>query len=188
MGQDEPFAGQEWYDDLNPEQRAEVDAAANAAIAQRVAEQVGALNRNRLMGFHQLQGEIAQWGNKTFPQSTPQSIALHALREAVSLVVAVHVSEYYGGIVPDKVDADALPANLYNLVSAQVDHAIDKATTPTGIAFANPVEEAADVVLLLMHLCGRFGASLAGAANDKHSRNVKRAWGKPDEYGVTEHE
>jgi NTP pyrophosphatase (non-canonical NTP hydrolase) len=51
----------------------------------------------------------------------------------------------------------------------------------------NSGEEAADCVLLIMHLCRKQGISLYEEIEKKFGVNVKRKWGKPNRYGFQEH-
>jgi len=48
-------------------------------------------------------------------------------------------------------------------------------------------EEAADCVLLLMHLCRKGGISLYAEVEKKFAKNQKRTWGKPNKQGFQEH-
>lgn len=48
-------------------------------------------------------------------------------------------------------------------------------------------DEAADCLLLLFQHAHENGYDLLGEAKKKHEINLKRKWGKPDEYGVIEH-
>lgn len=47
--------------------------------------------------------------------------------------------------------------------------------------------EAADCLLLLMQHAHELGYDLLEEAKKKHQINLKRKWGKPNEYGVIEH-
>jgi hypothetical protein len=49
------------------------------------------------------------------------------------------------------------------------------------------VEEAADCMLLLLHLAYRQGWNLEQAIINKHEKNQQRSWGLPDAQGVVEH-
>jgi NTP pyrophosphatase (non-canonical NTP hydrolase) len=49
------------------------------------------------------------------------------------------------------------------------------------------VEEAADCLLLLLHLAHKRGYSLLAAATAKFGENQQRRWGQPDAEGVVEH-
>lgn len=53
--------------------------------------------------------------------------------------------------------------------------------------FGTTREEAADVMLLLMHLGHREGFSLLEQTLAKFEINKRRAWGKSDAEGVVEH-
>lgn len=48
-------------------------------------------------------------------------------------------------------------------------------------------DEAADVVMLLMHLAHKQGWSLYDAVVDKFATVQKRKWGKPNKKGVVHH-
>lgn len=48
-------------------------------------------------------------------------------------------------------------------------------------------EEAADCLLILLHIAGAAGFDLLDAARAKHARNLARKWGAPDSRGVVRH-
>jgi len=48
-------------------------------------------------------------------------------------------------------------------------------------------DEAADCFLLLLQHAHECGYDLFKEAQKKHEINLKREWGKPDEYGCIEH-
>lgn len=48
-------------------------------------------------------------------------------------------------------------------------------------------DEAADCVLLLLHLAHKTGFDLAERVNRKFLANTRRTWGEPDAAGVVEH-
>lgn len=48
-------------------------------------------------------------------------------------------------------------------------------------------EEAADCLLLLLHLADTLDFSLLDATEDKQHTNEDRTWGTPDREGVVEH-
>ena len=52
----------------------------------------------------------------------------------------------------------------------------------------NKDEEAADIVLLLIHYAHKRGFSLFDAVREKFNVNKNRKWKAPDEFGVVEHE
>lgn len=55
---------------------------------------------------------------------------------------------------------------------------------------ANPREEYADVLVLLINSAGSYGLTgedLLIAAEAKLEKNKKRKWGAPDERGIVEH-
>lgn len=47
--------------------------------------------------------------------------------------------------------------------------------------------EAADCLLLLLHLAHKQGFDLLAEAQRKHEINTQRNWGRPDERGVVKH-
>lgn len=47
--------------------------------------------------------------------------------------------------------------------------------------------EAADCLLLLLHICDEFSIDLSTAAEAKFAVVRQRTWGAPDEHGVVEH-
>ena len=47
--------------------------------------------------------------------------------------------------------------------------------------------EAADCLLLLLHLAHKQGFDLLAEARRKHQINTERNWGTPDERGVVKH-
>lgn len=55
------------------------------------------------------------------------------------------------------------------------------------IADPSDPSEAADAVLLLLHLAHKQGYSLLEVARAKHDRNLRRKWGSPDSRGVVRH-
>lgn len=59
---------------------------------------------------------------------------------------------------------------------------LEAATDPEDIA-----EEAADCLILLLHLAGEFKFDLLAKARHKLAINKKRQWGAPDCNGVVEH-
>lgn len=87
------------------------------------------------------QHAVGEWADKTFPQSTADSIRAHLSDEVAELA--------------DGVDVDAF--------------------------------EAADCLLLLLHLAHKEGFSLIGTAREKHAINQRRQWGVPDDRGVVRH-
>lgn len=92
-----------------------------------------------------LQQTVGEWGTRTFPKSSPVSIALHLRDEANELVSEV----------------------------------------PDGDEIA---EEAADCLLLLLHLAHRCGFSLFDAAVAKATINERRTWQtEPNERGYMSH-
>lgn len=52
---------------------------------------------------------------------------------------------------------------------------------------ARIAEEAADCLLLLLHICAEQGVSLAAAAEAKFAEVQTRTWGPADADGVVEH-
>lgn len=67
----------------------------------------------------------------------------------------------------------------------ELDIATIHAKTNTGLTGIG--EEAADCVLLILHLCERNRIDLAYHIKRKHWRNQRRTWGEPDAQGVVEH-
>lgn len=60
-------------------------------------------------------------------------------------------------------------------------------TTEQAVTVESIALEAADCLLLLMHLAHRCDFSLIDAATLKHSINRHRQWGQADAEGVVEH-
>ena len=102
----------------------------------------------RMTDLDDLQRRVAEWGNRTFPDSTRRSKLRHLVREVYELQRETSLVEH----------------------------------RPARIA-----EEAADCLLLLLHICAEQGLSLAAAAEAKFAVVQTRAWGAPDEHGVVEH-
>lgn len=93
-----------------------------------------------------LQCKIGEWGERTFPEATADTIMAHLQEEVAELGDAV-----------------------YRRASDETE------------------EEAADVLLLLLHLAHRFGFSLFDAACVKMARNENRTWA-PAEDGYWKHQ
>jgi len=101
------------------------------------------------------QRRVAEWGNRTFPDSTVDGKRCHLLKEIFELDDELH----------KRADDD----------------------TRLGIDPARVGEEAADCLMLLLHICAEQGVSLAAAAEAKFAIVQTRRWGEPDEHGVVEH-
>lgn len=108
------------------------------------------------------QREVGEWGEATFPQSTPASIAAHLLDEAVEAQEAVARAVWR--------ESDALPDLMRERHRAEV------------------AEEAADVYLLLLHLAHRYGFDLETEARNKMAINRMRTWTTDSGRGYVKHD
>ena len=72
----------------------------------------------------------------------------------------------------------ATPTSICEHMSREVKELLDN---------PHDVEEAADVMLLILHLAYRNNWNLGKAIRDKSSKNKSRVWGPPDDKGVSEH-
>lgn len=95
------------------------------------------------------QDTVGEWGERTFPDSTPKSIMAHLQEEVEELRRPVHRDHYM--TVPDDAEIREMTRN-------------------------HIAEEAADCYLLLLHLAHRFGFNLEQAAQAKHVVNLGRHW------------
>ena len=103
------------------------------------------------------QARVAEWGNRTFPQSNRWGKFAHLIKEIRELEDALE------------------PAWLPNKMR----------TGPNSTG--RMAEEAADCLMLLLHICAEQGVSLAAAAEAKFAEVQTRQWGPADEHGVVEH-
>ena len=122
------------------------------------------------LALDQFQAEFAAWADATFPRSTPRSRARHLFREAIELVCATHQGD----------DPDLLAGQLADDLAREL--AKERMRGGGDVA-----EEAADLLLLLLHLAQGSHFSLLAAAQEKYAEVRGRTWGAPDEAGVTEH-
>ena len=106
----------------------------------------------------QFQRRVGTWGERTFPDSTLRSIMAH-LREEV--------------------------AELHDAVERQEVHD-DIEERTTGAYRHEIAEEAADVLMLVLHLSHRCGFSLHHAAREKFAENQLRTW-RDDGRGYAKH-
>lgn len=97
----------------------------------------------------ELQRNVGEWGNATFPNANNDTITSHFLEEADELTNAAHI------------DLDGI---------------------------GNIEEEAADCLLLLLHLAHRNRFSLFDAAVVKMAINEKRTWNVIAKGGHTKHD
>jgi hypothetical protein len=143
---------------------------------------------HQLIGFHQYQGEVSQWAKETFPHATGVSFATHLLYEAVELLIAelltTEESESFFPDLPSNGIREMIRNNVIHAASYSVDKQLRKAIDPEQ---QNPVEESADVALLLLAYCGHKGISLAGAMTQKFAVNQTRQFGERNAQGVSEH-
>lgn len=56
------------------------------------------------MTLDEMQAEIGAWGDKTFPNSTVSSVAVHFEEEADEFLLAVRTSESVGEVVEEMAD------------------------------------------------------------------------------------
>lgn len=124
------------------------------------------------IGLDHFQAEVGLWGNETFPASTKETKALHVFREAVELVVA---SRPQAG----RETANALLRQLQGDLTETFERSYGQGKVMT--------EEAADILVILLHLAHSCSFSLLAAARQKFGVNLTRRWGQPDAAGVTEH-
>jgi len=103
--------------------------------------------------FRQFQTAYGEWADKTFPDSTVDTIASHFREESM---------EFAGGLE----DNPAKPGNQYVMIPASHDP-----------------EEAADCLLLLLHHAHKAGYSLFDEMITKAQVNIKRNWDTKDEGG-----
>lgn len=76
----------------------------------------------------------------------------------------------------------AFPYSTVDSVLAHLDEEVREL-----LAEPSSGEEAADVFMLLLHLCHKQGISLALATDAKFAIIKQRQWGPPDERGVSHH-
>jgi 5-methylcytosine-specific restriction endonuclease McrA len=114
------------------------------------------------MSFENFQKMVGEWADETFPKATPNTIFVHLVREVVELGRDLGIT-----------DAGSLKA--FHL-------GMRKGHYPATVS-----ENAADCLLLLLHLAHKHGFSLYEAAGVKNAVNAGRVWGEPDELGVVEH-
>lgn len=122
------------------------------------------------LGLDRFQRDFSAWADATFPHGTQRSRARHLFREAVELVVATHADD----------DPDALRAALTGDLARELDKARERGA-------GDVATEAADVLLLLLHLAAHGDFSLLAAAHAKYAEVQGRQWGAPDAAGVVEH-
>ena len=103
--------------------------------------------------FRQFQNEYGKWADRTFPNSTVDTIASHFREESV---------EFAGGLE----DNPFKPGNQYVMIPPSHDP-----------------EEAADCLLLLLHHAHKSGYSLFNEMIDKAQINIRRIWDTEDEGG-----
>jgi NTP pyrophosphatase (non-canonical NTP hydrolase) len=103
------------------------------------------------------QREVGEWGNITFTEATTASMCAHLKREVIELDDAARRLRTF--------------APGYDPVQRRKDLA----------------EEAADCLMLLLHIAHRNSIDLEEAARQKFEVNKRRQWGKPDADGVCEH-
>lgn len=109
------------------------------------------------------QERVGEWAEGVFPEATAASILSHLLEEVLEL---------------SGVDKAHIPP-----IAAMVKLA---AQCSTGVA--NHADEAADVFLLLLHYCHRFGINLEAEADKKFDTNQhRRDWQAPNEMGHRNH-
>lgn len=141
-----------------------------------------------VLGMDYVQRKVGEWGDRTFPASTVQTIAAHLLREAVALFMAAYAEVFtreWGGAQDD----------LYMQIEAEVEKAYlrnfpDPGAGEPGAYLSDPQRvptEAADIQLMLYHLAHRGGFTLNGRTDRKFREIQGWTWGDPDRFGVTEH-
>lgn len=108
--------------------------------------------------LNDLQRRVGEWGERTFPDATDYSIVAHLRDEVRELTYAVVE-------IQEEVDAG-------NAI-----HSNDNLQT-----------EAADCLLLLLHLAHRNGFSLFDAAVVKVAINEKRTWNTVAPGGYVKHD
>lgn len=113
-----------------------------------------------MLNLESLQERVGVWGLETFPQSTLETIAAHLCEEAAELRARAseHVKDAGNGL-------DVLAS-----------YERDKMA-----------EEAADVLLLLLHLCHRAEIDLLDAAAVKFALCKGRKWEYDPEKGYSRH-
>lgn len=126
-----------------------------------------------------VQNRVGTWGDRTFPQSTTRSIAIHLFREALALAFAASIA--------DAGDYDGAHSDLADSFTSEANKAWDRIFDGTLIAPGRIAEECADVQLPLYHLAQRCGFSLSQATATKFATIQGWTWGAPDEAGVSEH-
>lgn len=139
------------------------------------------------LDYNQLQ--IGQWGDRTFPASTPQSIAAHILREAVALYLTAHAAAF-------SENWEIAQDDLYKNCEIEIEKAWKRHfeyDAPDGASAyladpQRPLHEAADILLLLCHYAHRMGFSLQAVMGRKFAEVQGWTFGAPDEQGVSEHE
>lgn len=123
------------------------------------------------IGLDWTQLRIGRWAEETFGQSTPHSVARHLFREACELCFATAGGESY-----------TLVRDLLRDLFTEAEKARARASSPQDVP-----KEAADILLLLLHLAHKSGFSLLAVAHTKFEENKARQWGAVDEAGVVEH-
>lgn len=125
------------------------------------------------IGLDSFQYRVGAWADATFPAASSHTKARHLLREAVELCAAT---------MPE----DGNPATLDMRLCKDVRQTLERALARPRDPQDGP-REAADILLLLLHLAHGSGFSLLSMAGQKFTEVQARDWGTPDAAGVTEH-
>jgi hypothetical protein len=125
------------------------------------------------IGLDSFQQRVGAWAEATFPAASSHTKARHLLREAVELCAAT---------MPE----DGNPATLDMRLCKDVRRTLERALARPRDPQDGP-REAADILLLLLHLAHGSGFSLLSMAGQKFAEVQARDWGTPDAAGVVEH-